>query len=51
MVDIEDREMVFKSHKAHAKFLRIEVKKLQQLLDTHDIQNCYFGAKREYEVK
>lgn len=50
MVEIEDREMIFKSYKAHARFLKIEVAKLQQLLDTHDIQNCYQGAKRDYEV-
>lgn len=51
MVYIESREMVFKSYKAYAKFLKIEVAKLQQLLSTSDIKNCFDGAKREYEVK
>ena len=50
MVEIEDREMMFKSHKAYAKFLKIEVQKLQQLLTTEDVKNCYLGAKRDYEV-
>lgn len=50
MVEIEDRKMVFKSYKAHARFLKIEVAKLQQLLNTHDIQTCYHGAKIKYEL-
>ena len=48
MVEIEDREMIFKSYKSHAKFLKIEVKKLQQLLTTYDVTSCYLGAKRDF---
>ena len=49
MVEIEDREMIFKSHKAYAKFLEIEVGKLQQLLTTEEVKSCYLGAKREFK--
>lgn len=49
MVEIEDREIKFKSYKLHAEFLRIEVHKLQQLLTTEDVKSCYYGAKREFE--
>lgn len=49
MVEIEDREMMFKSYKAYAEFLRIEAGKLQQLLSTEVVKNCFLGAKREYE--
>lgn len=48
---IEDREMKFKSYKPYAKFLKIEVAKLQQLLPTSDVKNCFDGAKRDYGVK
>ena len=51
MVEIEDREMKFKSYKSYAKFLKFEVRQLQQLLPTHEIQSSYFGAKREFERK
>ena len=51
MVEIEDREMKFKSYKSYATFLKIEVRKLQQLLPTYDIQSSYLGAKREFERK
>ena len=51
MVEIEDREMEFKSYKLHAKFLRIEVHKLQQLLTTHEVKSCFLGAKREFEIR
>ena len=49
MVEIEDREMTFRSWKAHSKFLKIEVCKLQQLLSTSDVSKCYLGAKKEFE--
>ena len=49
MVEIEDREMIFKSYKLYAKFLKIEVKKLQQLLCTHDVTSCYLSAKKQFE--
>ena len=48
MVEIEDREMKFKSYKLYTRFLRIENHKLQQLLKSSDITSCYLGAKRDY---
>lgn len=48
MVEIESRDMKFKSYKSYAEFLRIENRKLQQLLSTDDIVNCYLGAKRDF---
>jgi len=51
MIEIEDRELIFKSYKSYAKFLNIEIRKLQQLLPSSDVKNCYYGAKRDYEVK
>ena len=49
MVEIEDREMKFKSYKSHARFLKIEVHKLQQLLSGFEVKDCYYGAKKEFE--
>lgn len=49
MVEIEDREMTFRSWKAYSNFLKIEVRKLQQLLPTSDVANCYRGAKKDFE--
>ncbi len=46
-VEIEDRGMTFKSWKSYAKFLEIEVKKLQQLLPTDQVASAFEGAKAE----
>lgn len=51
MVEIEDRDMNFKSWKLYAKFLEFEVKKLQQLLSTDEVKDAYTGAKRDYILR
>ena len=45
-VEIEDREIIYKSYKSYAAALKIEVRSLQQLLPTEDIQRAYNAVKR-----
>ena len=49
MVEIEDREFRYKSWKSYAKALEIEVKLLQQLLNSQDVMLCYNGVRRRIE--
>jgi len=51
MVEIEDRDMIFKSYKLYARFLEFEVKKLQQLLSSNEIKSAYSGAKRDFMLR
>lgn len=41
--------MTFKSWKSYAKFLEIEVSKLQQLLSSDEVKSSYNGAKRDFK--
>lgn len=50
-MDINDRGLTFKSWKSYARFLELEVKRLQQLLPTDKIVSAFEGAKREIERK
>jgi len=48
---IEDRGLIFKSWKSYAKFLEIEVKKLQQLLTAEQVERAFVGAVKEAKAK
>jgi len=47
MVEIDDRGIVYKSWKSYAKALVLEIKKLQQLLPTKDVNLCFNAVKRD----
>ena len=51
MTEIEDRGLIFKSYKSYTKFLIIEIKKLQQLLTSKEVSDCFKGAKKEAKWK
>jgi len=50
MTDIEDRNLVFKSWKNYAQFLKLEVAQLQQLLPTKDVSNAFHGACKKLHL-
>lgn len=44
-MDIEDsRGLTFKSWKSYARFLKLEIKQLQQLLPSEDVSRAFRGA-------
>lgn len=51
MTEIEDRDIIFSSYKMYAKALALEVKQLQQLLPTDEIQPAYEAVKRAVRKK
>ena len=54
MTEIEDRDLRFKSYKNYAKALALEIRKLQQLLPSKEIQSAYESVKnavRKEELK
>ena len=52
MVEIVDeRGLTFRSWKTYAKFLDIEIRKLQQLLPSEDVSRAFKGAVKDAKYK